>query len=271
MSEPETTELKSSIQTICKDCIFNHSTPITMSHKDGPHTRLVQIGCLANQLNKDKSIIESDKEETQLYHRLDYFCAYCKNKEWVNHHKLKTTQEQKDFIRKEITVHTDIIFLLHENHNLADIALLVKKIKNPLIKKLIFVCNNRELEFFDVNIILKDIKYQWQFIIPTEDSCVEAQVTQATKYIKSRYFIVVQKLGQYNDNLPTVIDKEINDNGKQFCLVKDDEDEGYNNLIMQTRLQKHYKYFEPNYIIDKYKDTEWAHLIMNYHQLNCRK
>jgi hypothetical protein len=268
----EKQELKNSIQTICKDCIFNQSTKVDMATKEGGvHSRIVQIGCLAKQLNKDKSLVESDKEETQLYHRLDYFCAYCKNKDWAKHHKLSNTKEQLAFIRKEVEVHTDIIFVLHENHTLQDLTILIGKIKNPLIKKLIFVCNNRKIEFFDVNEALKNVKYQWQFIMPTEDSCIEAQITQASKHLKSRYFIVVQKLAQYDDSLPTIIDRQINDNGKQFCLVKDEDDEGYNNLIMQTRLQKHYKYFEPNYIIDKYKDTEWAHLIMNYRQLNCHK
>ncbi len=98
------------------------------------------------------------------------------------------------------------------------------------------------------------------------DTPVDKQINDCFKKSESQYYIVVEKLSQYNDALPTVIDEALNDKRQRFCLVQ--ADEGYHNLIMQSKLHQMVHGFKPEELTEHFKDIEWNNLIITQAQLN---
>ena len=249
-------------KTICRDCMFK-----TTEHDSSKPLEIIQIGCSIDKIQEEKAELTTDDGKT--YYTLDYICKYCRDEDWAKEQDVEYRNDEAalKIIRKENTIHSDIIILFNVNHTIKDLDLIVGKINNSLIQRVIVSVNNKKVTPHQIFISLSKLNKKWQFIYQTEDTGINKQIEDSFKYVVSPYYIVIEKLSRYNDNLPTLIDFAINELEKKFCMVMGD---GFDELIMQSALHKLNHGCYPKEIAEKYKETEWTKMIIDRNQLTSR-
>lgn len=247
------------IKTSCKGCIFKGEE--TQQYLDLPNKF-----CQLNKLDESKA------EYVDNNWILNYFCNHCRNIDWMQDKNLdKRTANKNEIlkvIREENTIYSDVIILINKHHTINDIQKVLSKIHNPLIRTIILSINNQNINIAAVHKAISKINKKTVFEFFVEDVGIHEQIKTCYKHVKSQYYIVVEKLSQYNDALPTAIDNSINEHQQKFCLILSDD--GYHEVVMQSLLHKMSGGFYPESIVNTYKDDEWKKLIINQNQLICR-
>lgn len=217
------------IQTICRDCVFKYDNTQSLDDETGASS-----WCVIGKLDNSNAEWNRDGQ----YWSLNYFCNHCRNEDWVKKNKLEYSSDQGllEKIREENKVYSDIIILVHQNHLIEDIDRALNKIKSGHVGKIIISVNNTKIKPSLLNSILKKYTFDWQAIFHIDDLSIDEQIYKVHKYTKGMFFIVVDKLEHYRDDLPKLLDDMINDNGEKFIFYETDE--GITNLVVHNILYK---------------------------------
>jgi len=238
-------------KTICRDCVFN--TFFAVAHDEYGDKHWCSVGKLDNN--------KAEWNEKDQYWSLDYFCNHCRNSDWVKKNKLEYAPDSAllEKIREENTVFTDIIILVHQHHLLEDVKRVLDKIQSKYIGKVIVSVNNQKIKPSAINRLLSEYKFDWQILMHLEDTSVDDQVHKVHKFTKGMFFMLVDMLGQYNDDLPKQIDIMINDNNNKFVYYEPDEN--MVNIVMHNILYQMLRTVKRDVIIKYAEDQQCLHML----------
>lgn len=240
------------IKTICRDCIFKYDNNQSLEDKTS-----ISSSCTIDRLDNSNAEWNSDGK----YWSLNYFCNHCRNEDWLKKNNLEYSSniDLLEKIRKENKIYSDIIILIHQNHLLEDIERLLDKIQSKYIGKVIISVNNQNIKPSYINRLLSKYHFDWQLVIHLEELSIKEQLYKIHKYTIGMFFIIVDKLNDYNDSLPELLDKMINDDNQRFVYYETNE--GITNLVIHNLLYKMLGTIERDIIMKYAEEQKCQHML----------
>jgi hypothetical protein len=204
----------------CKECIF------------ADYHNNVQVGCKAERLDKFIENNTAKLDKTNKYYDLTKFCNLYRTQSWVDDSKAEINDLQR--ARSEVMPLFGVV-VRHSNKNsieelkktidsILDIAYPPEKIKVVISSPQIHF--NEIVHFVNV---LKDKFKSSESIFHFADDAYTKDTESFKKIIKSTYFVSTESGETIERNLFSYIDKTINDDLNQVCMI----DSGNTTIILK--------------------------------------